>query len=68
MRCLTVAGCPASPVGTGIPGSYAAGLTIYWVPFLTDLPHCVPLEIRELPGGRPVRVTLARSGGTCPAR
>lgn len=68
---LTLMGCPASPaspVGTGIPESYAAGLTVYWVPYLTDLPRCVPLVIRELPGGRPVRFTLSRSGGACPAR
>jgi hypothetical protein len=62
---LTIAGCPASPVGTGIPESYAAGLTLYWVIYITDLRHCIPLEVRQLPAGKLVRVTVSTAGGTC---
>jgi hypothetical protein len=62
---LTIAGCPASPVGTGIPESYAPGLTMFWVIYITDLRHCMPLEVRQLPAGKLLRVTVSTAGGTC---
>lgn len=62
---LTLVGCPASPVGTGIPEAYAPGLTMYWVIYITDLPRCLPLQVRQLPAGKLRRVTVSTAGGTC---
>jgi hypothetical protein len=62
---LTVAGCPAGPAGTGIPDSYAAGLTMFWEGYVSDLKGCIPLEVRKVPGGKPVRVTLSTGGHAC---
>jgi hypothetical protein len=63
---LTVVGCPAGPVGTGIPAAYAPGLTMFWEGYVSDATRCLPLEVRRLPAGKPVRVTLS-GGGTCRA-
>jgi lipoprotein-anchoring transpeptidase ErfK/SrfK len=63
---LTLAGCPAGPIGTGIPESWAPGLTIFWEGYVTDLHGCIPLGVRAAPGRRPIRVTIA-AAGRCPA-
>ena len=62
---LTLAGCPASQVGHHIPASDAPGLTMFWEGFVSDLRGCIPLEVRASPGSRPVRVTIAATGGGC---
>ena len=54
---LTMSGCPASPVGTNIPESYAPGLTMFWQGYVTDLRGCVPLEVRAR-GAEPITVTV----------
>ena len=61
---LTLAGCPAGPAGTGIPASYAAGLTMFWEGYITDLRGCIPLEVRASPAspagpGHPARPPAA---------
>jgi hypothetical protein len=55
---LTMSGCPASPVGTNIPESYAPGLTMFWQGYVTDLRGCVPLEVRASRAARPITVTV----------
>jgi hypothetical protein len=60
---LTLSGCPPSPIGHRIPASYAAGLTMFWEGYVTDLRGCIPLEVRSSPAGPPVRVTVAPAGG-----
>jgi hypothetical protein len=62
---LTLVGCPAGPAGTGIPASYAPGLTMFWEGYVTDLQGCIPLEVRTSPAGRPIRVNLPAPGGGC---
>ena len=62
---LTLAGCPASPLGHHIPASYAPGLTMFWEGFVTDLRGCIPLEVRASPDSPPVRVTIAATDGGC---
>ena len=62
---LTLAGCPASQAGHHIPASDAPGLTMFWEGFVSDLRGCIPLEVRASPGSRPVRVTIAATGGGC---
>jgi len=62
---LTLAGCPAGPAGTGIPASYAPGLTLFWEGYVTDLQGCIPLEVRTSPAGQPIRVTVPAPGGGC---
>jgi hypothetical protein len=59
---LTLSGCPSGPIGTGIPESYAPGLTIFWEGYVTDLRGCIPVEVRTTPHGTPVRVTIAAPG------
>ncbi len=51
---LTMSGCPASPVGTNIPESYAPGLTMFWQGYVTDLRGCVPLEVHASRAARPI--------------
>jgi hypothetical protein len=63
---LTLAGCPAGPIGTGIPESWAPGLTLFWEAYVTDLHGCIPLDVRAAAGRRPIRVTVA-AAGRCPA-
>jgi hypothetical protein len=65
---LTVVGCPPGPAGAGLPNSHAAGLTMFWQGYVSDLNGCLPLEVRKLPHGRPVRVTLFTGGHSCPRR
>lgn len=55
---LTMSGCPAGPVGTNIPESYAPGLTMFWQGYVTDLRGCVPLEVRASGAAEPVTVTV----------
>ncbi len=62
---ITLAGCPASPVGHHIPASYAPGLTMFWEGYVTDLRGCIPVEVRTSPGSPPIRVTLAAGNGGC---
>lgn len=63
---VTLVGCPASPVGTGIPESYAAGLTLFWQGYVNEVGGCVPLEVRTAPGRQPIRVNLgATTNGKC---
>jgi hypothetical protein len=62
---LTLAGCPASPVGHHVPAKYAPGLTMFWEGFVTDLRGCIPLEVRASSGSHPVRVTIAATDGGC---
>jgi hypothetical protein len=63
---LILTGCPAGPVGTGIPASYAPGLTMFWEGYVTDLRGCIPLEVRTSPASKPIRVILpAAPGGGC---
>jgi len=64
-RGLTLAGCPAGPAGTGIPESYAPGLTMFWQGYVTDLRGCIPLEVRTSPASRPIRVALPAADGGC---
>jgi hypothetical protein len=62
---LTLAGCPATPAGTNIPAAYAAGLTMFWEGYVTDLKGCIPVEVRTSPSSQPIRVTLAAGNGGC---
>jgi hypothetical protein len=62
---ISLAGCPASPIGHHIPASYAAGLTMFWEGFVTDLRGCIPVQVRTSPGRPPTRVTLAVTDGGC---
>jgi hypothetical protein len=62
---LTLAGCPAIPVGHRIPARYASGLTMFWEGFVTDLRGCIPLDVRASSGSPPVRVTIAATDGGC---
>jgi hypothetical protein len=62
---LTVAGCPASPVGTNIPESYAPGLTMYRQGYVTDLRGCVPLQVRTPRAARPITVTVPAGRAAC---
>ena len=62
---LTLAGCPASPLGHHVPASYAPGLTMFWEGFVTDLRGCIPLEVRASPDSPLVRVTIAATDGGC---
>ncbi|HEY7145700.1 MAG TPA: hypothetical protein VH637_15775 [Streptosporangiaceae bacterium] len=55
---LTLAGCPRGPAGTHIPARYAPGLTLFWQGYVTDLTGCLPLQVRALPGGHTIPVTL----------
>jgi hypothetical protein len=60
---LRLAGCPPYPVASGIPASYAPGLTMFWEGFVTDLRGCIPLEVRTAAGSPPIRVTIAAAAG-----
>lgn len=62
---LTLAGCPAAPATHHIPPGYAAGQTMFWEGYVTDLRGCVPLEVRTSPASPPTRVTVAPAGGHC---
>ena len=62
---LTLAGCPAGPLGHHVPAKYAPGLTMFWEGFVTDLRGCIPLDVRASPGSHPVRVTIAATDGGC---
>jgi hypothetical protein len=64
---LTLAGCPVGPAGTGVPASYAPGLTMFWEGYVTDLRGCIPLEVRTSPASRPIRVALPTAAGGCAA-
>ena len=55
---LTLAAGPA-PAGTGIPETYAPGLTMFWEGYVTDLRGCIPLEVRSRSASTPIRVTVA---------
>jgi hypothetical protein len=59
---LTLAGCPAGPIGTGIPASYAPGLTLFWEGYVTDLRGCIPLDVRTAQGSQPIRVAITAAG------
>jgi hypothetical protein len=60
---LTLAGCPAGPIGTDIAESYAPGLTMFWQGYVTDLRGCIPLEVRTSPASQPIRVALPAANG-----
>ncbi|MDQ2815719.1 MAG: hypothetical protein M3Z75_28710, partial [Actinomycetota bacterium] len=62
---LKLAGCPAGPLGTGVPASYAAGLTMFWEGYVTDLRGCIPLEVSTSPARPPIRVIVPAPGGGC---
>ncbi len=62
---LKLVGCPAGPAGTGIPASYAPGLTMFWQGYVTDLRGCIPLEVRTSPASPPIRVALPAADGGC---
>ncbi len=64
---LTLAGCPKQPADSGIPQSYAPGLTMFWQGYLTDLTGCVPLQVQARPGATPLPVLLRLAGGACQA-
>jgi hypothetical protein len=61
-RALELVGCPAGPTGTGIPPGYAAGLTIWWQGYVTDLRGCIPVDVRIPPATKEIRVTVAAPG------
>lgn len=62
---LKLAGCPALPPVTGIPDKYAPGLTMFWQGYVTDLRSCLRLEVRRLPAGRVIHVTLPGPAHRC---
>jgi hypothetical protein len=62
---LTMRGCPAGPVGTNIPKSYAPGLTMFWQGYVSDLRGCVPLQVRASLAARPVTVTVPAGRAAC---
>ncbi len=63
---LTLAGYPVVPIGTGIPASYAPGLTMFWQGYVNEAGGCVPLEVRVPPARQPIRVALGAGGrGRC---
>jgi hypothetical protein len=45
--------------GSGIPETYAPGLTMFWEGYVTDLRGCIPLEVRSRSASTPIRVTVA---------
>jgi hypothetical protein len=62
---LRLVGCPPTQAGHRIPASYAAGLTMFWEGYVTDLRGCIPMQVRASPGSPPARVTLAGRNGGC---
>lgn len=64
---LTVAGCPERTGGAARVAN-RNGPTVFWVAYVTDLHGCVPLQVRQRPSGRPVRVNLPLSSRSCPRR
>jgi hypothetical protein len=62
---LRLVGCPPTQAGHRIPASYAAGLTMFWEGYVTDLRGCIPMQVRASPGSPPARVTLAARNGGC---
>ncbi len=48
---LTVVACPGYHVPAGLPESYAAGLTLFYLPlgYVTNLTGCLPLQIATAP-------------------
>jgi len=62
---LTLVGCPPGPAGTGIPASYAPGMTMFWEGYVTDLRGCIPLEVRTSPASQPIRVIVPALAGGC---
>jgi hypothetical protein len=62
---LTMSGCPASPVGTGIPERYAPGLTMFWLGYVTDLRGCVPLKVTDPIAVRPITITVPAGRAAC---
>jgi hypothetical protein len=67
---LALKGCPSTPVGKGIPASYAPGLTMFWQGYVTDLGNrdCVHLRVRIRPSGRTIQVALPGSRHGCQRR
>lgn len=55
---------------SGLPGLTLGGcpglFTMFWQGYISTA-SCVPLVVRALPHGRPVRVTLSAPGRRCPA-
>lgn len=65
---LTLAACPRGPLATGMPESWAAGLTLFYLPlgYVTDLTRCLPMEVATPPHWRPYRVRmLSLAGAKC---
>jgi hypothetical protein len=48
---ITLIGCPSYQVPPGMPETYAAGLTLFYLPlgYVTDLTGCLPMQIRTPP-------------------
>jgi hypothetical protein len=48
---ITLVGCQSYLVPRGIPESYAAGLTLFYLPlgYVTDMTGCLPMQIRTPP-------------------
>lgn len=61
----TLVACPADPRVTGVPAGYLPGLTLFFIGYVTDLPRCLPFEVRTPAAPRAVRVTVSARGGTC---
>jgi hypothetical protein len=64
---VTFVGCPFVPLppGATIPESYAPGLTLFWIGYVTDLRRCLPLQLRTPGAPQTIRVTLPMNGRTC---
>jgi hypothetical protein len=65
---ITLAGCRSYRIAHAMPESYAAGLTLFYLPlgYVTDLTGCLPVQIRTPPSWK-ARWTafIPLNGGTC---
>jgi hypothetical protein len=64
---ITLAACPGYPVPRGIPESYAAGLTLFYLPlgYVTDLAGCLSLDVALPPTWHARWTAHVSSGGVC---
>jgi hypothetical protein len=64
---VTLTACPLVPTPPGgtIPERYVPALTMFWIGYITDLRHCLPLEVGTPGVTRLIRVTLSLDGRRC---
>ncbi len=67
---LTLVSCPRYPVGPGVPASYAAGLTLFYLPvgYVADLGACMQLHIATPPSWHARWTAYLSARGSCRPR